>query len=115
MITDFFQRIFQTVSIVLVVSDVHPFTADVPFAANVALVTPHLNNSVVLHLNFQTAVLRTKDTGGLVNSFHCLFLSRILLFFGFIYNSLIINYASFNESSFLIHSIGRTRQMVSGP
>jgi len=61
----------------LVVGDIQPLPADISLAADIALVSPYLDDAVVLHFHLQAAVLGAEDTSGPVycshdHSFPCL-------------------------------------------
>ena len=50
--------------VVLVMGDIHPFSAGIPPTSGVGLVRPDLDDLVLLHLNLYAAVLGTEDTSG---------------------------------------------------
>jgi hypothetical protein len=64
------QRVFQTVGVVLMISDIHPFPADIAFTAGIGLISFYFDNPVVLNLHRQTTVLGAEDTAGMVNRSH---------------------------------------------
>ena len=76
-VSDSLQGVLQAVGIVLVIGDVHAFPADIALAPDIALVALDLDNSIVLHLDHQAAVLGAEDTAGLVCGSHRFFLSPI--------------------------------------
>ena len=64
------QRIFESVGVMLMISDVHALTAEIALAFDIGLIRLHFDNAVVFRFHFQTAVLRTEDTAGFMNRSH---------------------------------------------
>ena len=67
---DFLERVLQPVGVVLVISYIHTFTADITFAFGVGFIRPYLHHAVIFHFDIQAAILRAKDTAGFMNLSH---------------------------------------------
>ena len=50
-----FQRILETVGMMLMVTNIESLTANIPLAVQVFLVTPAFDNLIIFNANFQSA------------------------------------------------------------
>ena len=63
LVPDLFQRMSESVGVVLIVLDVQPLAADIAFAARIVLVPLDFSYTVVLYADFQSAYVASQYTG----------------------------------------------------
>ena len=57
-----FQRIFEAVGMVLVISNIESLAADIPLAVQVVLVAPAFDDLIIFDANFQSAEIDSQNT-----------------------------------------------------